>query len=131
MKAVAPHRGIKRRGAYFLVDLLVVASFVLIGRDTHEESVGVGEVLRTAAPFLLALAGAWLTPPVHRTPWRIGSGVAVGVITTAVGIFFRTVVFREGSSGLFPVVTAAYLIGLMVLARFLVVVTARSRARAT
>ena len=119
--------GVRRRTIYLLIDFAVVASFVLIGRDTHNESVGVVDILRTAAPFLLALGGAWLTPLVHRTPWRIGSGIAVGAITTALGIYFRTVVFGEGSSGMFPVVTAGYLIGLMVGVRLIAV--ARSRAR--
>lgn len=100
-------------------DLAVVLSFVLIGRDTHEESVGLSEVLRTAAPFLLALVGAWLTPLVHREPWRTRTGVAVGLIATLVGLFFRGVVFGEGVSGAFPVVTAAYLVGLTVLGRVL------------
>jgi len=117
---------IRRRAVYLLVDLAVVVSFVLIGRDTHEESVGFAEIFRTGAPFLLALTGAWLTPPVHRAPWRIGSGIAAGIVTTALGLYFRAVVFGEGNSGLFPLVTAAYLIGLMTLTRLIGV--ARSRA---
>ena len=117
--------GIKRRGIYALVDLAVVASFILIGRDTHNESVSAADVFRTSAPFLLALAGAWLTPLVHRAPWRVGSGIAVGLITTALGIYFRTVVFGEGASGLFPLITAGYLIGLMIIPRL--VAAARSR----
>ena len=108
---------------------MVVGTFVLFGRDTHNESVGLAEITRTAGPFLLALAGAWLTPLVHRTPWRIGSGIAVGVITTVLGLYFRSVVFDEGLSGLFPVITGAYLVGLMVLIR--VVGVARSRETTT
>jgi len=110
---------LRRRAAFAAWDLAVVVSFVLIGRDTHEESVGLVEVARTGAPFALALLGAWLTPLVHRMPWRIGAGVAVGVITTGVGLFFRGVVFNEGLSGAFPFVAAAYLVGLMALARVL------------
>ncbi len=111
--------GKKHRGIYALLDLAIVMSFVLIGRDTHNESLGVSEVLRTGAPFVLALGGAWLTPLVHRTPWRIGAGLVAGLITTALGIYFRTVVFGEGSSGLFPLVTAAYLTGLMLVPRLI------------
>jgi hypothetical protein len=111
-----------------LLDIAVVASFVLIGRDTHNESAGAAELVRTGAPFALALAGAWLTPLVHRTPWRVGSGVAVGLITAGLGIFFRSVVFGEGISGLFPVVTAGFLIGLMIIPRL--IAFARSRTRA-
>jgi hypothetical protein len=119
--------GTKQRGIYAVLDLAIVASFVLIGRDTHNESLGVAEVLRTGAPFVLALVGAWLTPLVHRAPWRVGAGLAAGLITTALGIFFRTFVFGEGSSGLFPVVTGAYLTGLMLVPRM--IAAARSRAR--
>jgi len=111
-----PHPA-RRRAGFALFDLVVVASFVIIGRDTHNESQGIGEVVQTAAPFLLALAGAWITPLVHRTPWRLGSGLAVGVTTTAAGLFFRSVVFGEGISGAFPIVAAAYLIGLMAAGR--------------
>ncbi len=121
--------GIKRRAIYLCIDSAVVASFVVIGRDTHNEPGGTAEVIRTAAPFLLALAGAWLTPLVHRMPWRIGSGVAVGVITTILGLYFRAMVFGEGNSGMFPVVTAAYLIGVMALARLIGV--ARTRPMTT
>lgn len=120
--------GVKRRGIYVLLDIAVVASFVFIGRDTHNESVGAAEVFGTGAPFMLALAGAWLTPLVHRTPWWIGSGIAVGAITACLGIFFRSVVFGEGISGLFPVVAAGYLIGLMIIPRL--IAFARSRTRA-
>lgn len=98
-------------------DIAVVVSFVLIGRDTHQESVGFSEVVRTGAPFGLALIGAWLAPLVHRHPWLIGAGLVVGVVTTGMGLFFRSIVFNEGVSGAFPIVTAAYLIGLIGLGR--------------
>lgn len=120
--------GVRRRGTYVLLDIAVVASFVLIGRDTHNESAGAAEVIRTGAPFVLALVGAWLTPLVHRKPWRVESGVAVGLITAGLGIFFRSVVFGEGISGLFPVVTAGYLIGLMIIPRLIALVRSRTRA---
>lgn len=126
MKTVSGSGGVKRRGIYLLADLVVVASFVLIGRDAHNESIGLAEVARTAGPFLLAVTGAWATPLVHRMPWRIGSGVAVGIITTALGLYFRSVVFGEGLSGLFPVITSVYLVGLMTGIRLVAV--ARSRA---
>ncbi len=111
-------------------DLAVVVSFVLIGRDTHQESVGFSEVVRTGAPFALAVVGAWLTPMVHRQPWLIAVGIATGVITSLMGLFFRSVVFGEGLSGAFPVVTAAYLIGLMGLGRVLFRLWAVGRAAA-
>lgn len=127
-----PKTGVGRWIGFAGWDLAVVVSFVLIGRDTHEESVGFSEVARTGAPFILALVGAWLAPLVHRQPWRISVGIAAGVITTAMGLLFRSVVFGEGLSGAFPVVTAAYLIGLIglgrVLFRFWVVGRAAARS---
>jgi hypothetical protein len=129
LKAESRFSGASRHGIYLFADLAVVASFALIGRDSHNESVGLGEVFHTAAPFLLALTGAWLTPIVHRTPWRILSGIAAGIITTVLGLYFRAVVFSEGISGMFPVVTAAYVMGLMALPR--VVGSLRSIASAT
>lgn len=125
-----PKTGLGRWLGFAAWDLVIVVSFILIGRDTHEESVGFSEVVRTGAPFALALAGAWLAPIVHRRPWRISVGIAAGVITTAMGLFFRSVVFGEGLSGAFPLVTAAYLIGLMGLGRLFFRLWAVGRAAA-
>ena len=122
--------GVRRWLGFAGWDLAIVVSFVLIGRDTHQESVGFSEVLRTGAPFVVALVGAWLAPVVHRQPWLIGAGLIVGVITTAMGLFFRSVVFGEGVSGAFPLVTAAYLIGLIGLGRVFFRMWALGRAAA-
>ncbi|MCP3977401.1 MAG: DUF3054 domain-containing protein [bacterium] len=123
--------GVGRWIGFAAWDLAVVVSFVLIGRDTHQESIGFSEVVRTGAPFVLAVAGAWLTPMVHRQPWLVAVGIATGVITSVMGLFFRSVVFGEGLSGVFPVVTALYLIGLMGLGRvvFRLWVVGRAAAR--
>lgn len=118
-----------RRGAFAAVDLVIVVSFVVIGRDAHEETLGIGDLARTAGPFVLGLAGAWLTPVVHRTPWRLSAGIASGAITTGAGVYFRAVVFREGISGAFPVITGLYLIGLMAGARAIPRAWTRWRAR--
>ena len=104
---------------FFGWDLVVVCSFVALGRDTHSESLDLVRSFQTAAPFLIALAAGWLPPALRTRPAAITSGLLVGGVTALVGLVLRAVVFDEGLSGAFPIITTIYLIGLMVLGRLL------------
>jgi Protein of unknown function (DUF3054) len=59
--------------------------FVLIGRRNHNEDGTVDGFLRVAAPFLLALAGAWVS---GRKRWASAShwryGVVIWVFTVGI-----------------------------------------------
>jgi len=102
---------------FFGWDLVVVCSFVALGRDTHRESLDLVRSFQTAAPFLIALAAGWLPAPVRTRPAAIRSGLMIGGVTALLGLVLRGVVFDEGLSGAFPFIATAYLIGLMVLGR--------------
>ncbi len=103
----------------FAWDLTVVVAFVVMGRSTHAEPLDFWRSFRTAEPFLLGLALGWFPPLVWRTPLRIVAGLVVGLITVAAGLAIRRVVFAEGISGVFPVVTTGFIVGLMVLGRLI------------
>lgn len=104
---------------FFIWDLLVVGSFVLLGRDTHRESLDLTRSLQTATPFLIALGAAWLPPQVRSRPEAIRSGVVIGTVTPLLGLLLRSLVFGEGLSGAFPIIATGYLAGLIVLGRVL------------
>lgn len=112
--------------AVLALDVAVVVTFVLFGRETHESPFDVAESLRVAAPFMAGLGLAWLLPPTRRSAWRILTGVLVGAVTAFIGIALRSLVFNDGISGAFPIVTMAYMVGLMSLYRFAMAMKSRS-----
>lgn len=77
----------------FVVDVVLVLIFAVIGRASHnEDPLG---FLRTAWPFLVALvighAVAALVPMRPRRPWSLGWGVVTWVVTVAGGMLLRIV----------------------------------------
>ena len=94
----------------FVLDLLVVVLFVLIGRRNHDEDGTVDGFFRVAAPFLLALAGAWVW---GRKRWSSAShwryGVVIWVFTVAMGLLLRRVVFHNGTAIAFVIVATLFL----------------------
>ena len=99
----------------FALDLLVVLVFVLIGRRNHGEDGTVNGLFRVAAPFLLALAGAWVSGCkrwASAAHWRYG--VVIWVFTVAMGLLLRRVVFHNGTAAAFVIVATLFLgLGLM------------------
>lgn len=99
---------------FWVFDAAVVLSFVVIGRDTHGFISEVSDILRVAAPFLLALGfgvvvfRAWTRP----TSWV--TGLFLASTTLVVGMFLRSVVFDAGTARTFVIVTGAWFVGLMV-----------------
>lgn len=94
----------------FALDLLVVVVFVLIGRRNHGEDGNAAGFFRVAAPFLLALAGAWVSGRKrwgNAPHWRFG--VVVWVFTVAMGLLLRRVVFHNGTAIAFVIVATLFL----------------------
>jgi hypothetical protein len=116
---------------FWILDAGIVLSFVLIGRDTHGFIPDVGDTIRVAAPFLLALVvaifafRAWT----HPTSWR--TGLALGTTTLVVGMLLRRFVFDAGTARTFVILTAAWFIGLMVGWRLAWSLVSRLRRRRT
>lgn len=102
-----------RHVAAIAFDSFVVGSFAVIGRESHNLISDPVETLRVAAPFLVALFIAWSIPAVSRRPWSLRAGLMIGAVTAAGGLLLRSLLFGDGISGAFPVVAAAYIIGLM------------------
>jgi hypothetical protein len=97
-----------------LVDILAVLIFVIVGRDNHgEENTAVG-ILSTAAPFLIALAVAWLALRLLKIRRRLTMALFVWAVTVGGGITLRNVVFGDGTAFSFIVVTTITLGVLMV-----------------
>jgi hypothetical protein len=91
------------------LDVAVVFGFVALGRRTHDEAETLSGLLRTAAPFMLALAVAWIATRAWRRPAAMTTGIGVLAITVLVGMLLRRTVFTEGTAATFIVVATAFL----------------------
>ena len=91
------------------VDVFSVTLFVAVGRREHERGSAISGLIDTAAPFLLALAVAWVVLRAWRRPtdWRIGVGV--WAITLVAGMLLRNLVFDDGTATSFVIVAALFL----------------------
>lgn len=91
------------------LDLLTVFAFVVIGRNNHDESPGLGGVIETAAPFLIGLAVSWLAARAWKRPFAVPTGLIVWVGTVALGMACRRVFFDEGTAFSFVIVASVFL----------------------
>ncbi len=91
------------------IDVFSVTLFVAVGRREHERDSAIAGLIDTAAPFLLALALAWVLLRAwrHPTDWR--TGIGVWVITLVAGMLLRNLVFGDGTATSFIIVAAAFL----------------------
>lgn len=97
------------RSKLLLIDVAVVVAFVLAGRSSHEEALAPAAVARTAAPFLVALAGGWGITRAWRDPAAPGVGIGVYAVTLGGGMVLRRTVFGDGTAASFVVVAGAFL----------------------
>ena len=95
-------------------DALAVLTFAAAGRLSHQRGPALSGIATAAAPFLIALAGAWLVVRAWRAPLSWPTGIGVWVITVAGGVLLRRHVFGGEAPVSFVVVTAAVL-GVMLL----------------
>ena len=93
----------------FGFDAMAVIVFVIIGRSSHEEQSTITEVASTAAPFLIALAAAWLIVRAWESPLSWPAGIGVWAITAAGGMLLRRFVFDDGTAAGFIVVGCVFL----------------------
>jgi multisubunit Na+/H+ antiporter MnhB subunit len=82
---------------------------VAVGRREHERDSAIAGLIGTAAPFLIALALAWLALRVWRRPTDWRSGVGIWAITLVAGMLLRNLVFGDGTATSFVIVAAAFL----------------------
>ena len=105
----APSRQRDRLPLAVGLDTASVVLFVALGRRSHEEESGLGAVLGTAAPFLIALVVAWVVVRAWRRPERIGTGLAIWPLTVGVGMLLRRFVFDDGTALPFVIVATIFL----------------------
>lgn len=109
---MSPRRAL--RAAAF--DVVAVIVFVAAGRRSHDEGGNAFvETAEVAAPFLIALAVAWLALRAWRRSEALRTGAAIWVVTVAAGMLLRRTVFDRGTAASFVVVatlvTGALLLG--------------------
>ncbi len=91
------------------IDVFSVTLFVAVGRREHDRDSAIAGLIDTAAPFLLALALAWIVLRAWRRPadWRMGVGI--WAITVTAGMLLRNLVFDDGTATSFVIVATAFL----------------------
>lgn len=91
------------------LDTFSVVLFVAVGRREHDRDSAIAGLIDTAAPFMIALALAWLVLRAWRRPtdWRTGVGICA--ITVTAGMLLRNLVFDDGTATSFVIVTTLFL----------------------
>jgi hypothetical protein len=113
-----------------LFDVILVIVFVLIGRVSHGEDLGVIGDLTTVWPFLVGLVVGHIVMRAWRHPFRIApTGVGIWIATVAVGILLRWV-SAQGAELSF-VIVATIVLGIFLLGwRGVALLATRRRRRA-
>ncbi len=91
------------------IDTAIVVTFVAVGRRNHEEGAALAGVAGTAAPFLIALATAWIVWRVWLHPDEPGTGVRIWLTTVVLGMLLRNLVFGDGTATSFMIVATVFL----------------------
>lgn len=91
------------------LDTFFVVLFVAIGRREHDQDSAIAGLVATAAPFLIALAIAWLALRAWRRPTDWRTGVGIWAIVIAGGMVVRNVVFDDGTATSFVIVATLFL----------------------
>lgn len=92
-----------------LADVAVVVSFVAIGRRNHDEDFSFASFVGTLAPFLVALACAWIIGRIWSDPVSKRSGAIAWVVTIVLGMVLRRFVFDDGTATAFVIVATVYI----------------------
>ena len=91
------------------LDTFSVVLFVAIGRREHEQSSAISGLVHTVAPFLIALALAWLVLRAWNRPTERVTGLGVWLIVIVAGMLLRNVVFGDGTATSFIIVATLFL----------------------
>ena len=91
------------------IDVFSVTLFVAVGRREHDRDSAIAGLIDTAAPFLLALALAWIALRAWQRPTDWRTGVGVWAITLVAGMLLRNLVFDDGTATSFVIVATLFL----------------------
>jgi hypothetical protein len=114
---------------WLILDVVVVALFVVLGRETHGEGNALVDIARTAAPFLVALIVGWVAARAGRDPMSMQTGVIVAVVTVALGMVIRRLAFSDGTAAPFVIVASAFTLAGMLGWRAVIWLVRRRRSR--
>ena len=89
-----------------VIDLICVVAFVAIGMQSHNETDDT--LLQVAAPFVAALAVAWVVAAPLRAPESLRAGVVIWLVTLVGGMLLRRVA-GDGTAATFIMVAATFL----------------------
>lgn len=113
-----------------VLDVIAVLVFVVIGRSSHGEALGIGGLLQTLWPFLLGLGIGWAAAQAWKHPLRLPlPGVPIWLITVIGGMLFR-VLSGQGTAASFVVVATIALGILLIGWRAVAGLLVRRRVRA-
>lgn len=112
---------------WLTLDAIIVFIFVIVGRDTHQESQSVLDIIETAAPFLWALLLGWLVARAWLDPVSARTGLVVTGVTIVGGMLLRRFVYSDGIATPFIVVTSIFFLATMLGWRAIVQVWWRRR----
>ncbi len=88
-----------------VIDVVCVCAFVALGIRSHGES---DSFLQVAAPFLAALAVAWLVAAPLRAPESVKAGAVIWLVTLVGGMLLRRTM-GEGTAATFILVASIFL----------------------
>jgi hypothetical protein len=92
-----------------IVDCCCVLAFVIIGRTSHADGLGLSGVASTAWPFLAGLGGGWLATRAWRRPLALSpAGLGAWLGAAGLGMALR-VVAGQGTAVAFVGVALAFL----------------------
>lgn len=117
-------------GIAFVLDLVAVVVFVAIGRRSHEEDSGLGNLFEIAAPFMIGVAAGWAVLRMWRSPLWSNRAIGLWLITVALGMLLRRTVFDRGTAVSF-VIVATIVLGVFLLGWRGVAEQIRARRRAS
>jgi len=97
------------------VDLLLLVAFAALGRNSHDDGASAGDVLTTAAPFVIGYTISAIATRLDRAPLSISRAAVAWAPGIALGLLLRVSLFGRGIAPAFIVVsivtTAVLLIG--------------------
>jgi hypothetical protein len=92
----------------FALDTTAVVLFVTIGRRNHDQEPGIGGIISTVWPFLIALLVGWALQRAWRQPMALRTGAVVWAVTWLLGMVVRRLA-GDGTALSFVIVTGLFL----------------------
>ena len=113
-----------------VLDVVAVLVFVVIGRGSHGEALGIPGLLVTFWPFLVGLAIGWAASQAWKHPFRLPlPGVPIWLITVIGGMLCRALAGQGTAASFVAVATIA--LGILLIGwRAVAALIVRRRVRA-